>query len=289
MGYFIENLHLTQNAFIERRGQTLQNMAEAIMSGSRVPDHYWGKAILCTNFYLNILWHSGINNIPYTIWTGRKPNLKFLHVFGSPACVHIPKETRRKGERKAKLMYFLGYQQNRRAHRFGLPKTNKVVISSSASFNKHAYWDQISMPPETIIHTHDIQQNGGNDDEDSSQPEQGIKEESEPVELQPDSELPSSSEERETPEEERVIPRRSSRERRPPERYQSETYFCLNVAEPETYEDICKMPKVEQDRWKEALEKELNSLKQLRVRYMKKLWNLLMPKLLVADGYLKRK
>ena len=88
----------TQNAFIGRRGQTLQNMAQAMLRGSKLPDHYRGEAILCANFYLNILWHSGIKDIPCTIWTGRKPNLKFLHVFGSPAWVHIPKETRKKGE-----------------------------------------------------------------------------------------------------------------------------------------------------------------------------------------------
>ena len=61
-------------------------------------------------------------------------------------------------------MYFLGYQQNRKAYRFGLPQTNKVVISS-ASFNEHAYWDQISMPTETIIHTRDMQENGESDDD----------------------------------------------------------------------------------------------------------------------------
>ena len=32
----------TQNAFIERRGQTLHNMAEAMIRGSKLPDHYWG-------------------------------------------------------------------------------------------------------------------------------------------------------------------------------------------------------------------------------------------------------
>ena len=40
----------TQNAFIERRGQTLQNMAEAMIKGSTLSEKNWGEAILRANF-----------------------------------------------------------------------------------------------------------------------------------------------------------------------------------------------------------------------------------------------
>ena len=62
-----------------------------------------------------------------------------------------------------------------------------------------------------------------------------------------------------------MIPRRSAREHRPPERYHSETFDYVNVEEPEKYKDICKLPTSEQEKWNKALEKELNSLKEPKV------------------------
>ena len=46
---------------------------------------------------------------PYEAWTGMKPNVSHLLVFGCEAYSHVPKDERNKIDRKARRSIFMGY------------------------------------------------------------------------------------------------------------------------------------------------------------------------------------
>ena len=43
-------------------------------------------------------------------WTGKKPSLEHLRVFGCDAYVHVPKENRSKLDKKDEKCIFIGYK-----------------------------------------------------------------------------------------------------------------------------------------------------------------------------------
>ncbi|GJQ70654.1 hypothetical protein Trydic_g23043 [Trypoxylus dichotomus] len=81
----------------------------------------------------------------YEAWTGKKPSLDHIRTFGSEAFVHIPKEKRRKLDKKSVNLILTGYDGNSTNYRLFDPITKQVVISretfsegnSVSVFNNH--------------------------------------------------------------------------------------------------------------------------------------------------------
>ena len=47
---------------------------------------------------------------PHEVWTGKKPSLSHLRVFGCDAYVHVAKEKRTKLDNKSERCIFIGYK-----------------------------------------------------------------------------------------------------------------------------------------------------------------------------------
>ena len=54
---------------------------------------------------------------PHELYFGKKPNLGHLRVFGSIACVHVPKEKRRNLDAKAEKCILVGYSDEQKGHK----------------------------------------------------------------------------------------------------------------------------------------------------------------------------
>lgn len=72
---------------------------------------------------------SGVDKTPYKIWTGRKPNLEHIRIFGSPSMVHVPKEKRTKWDRKFKKHILVDFCENVMGYRIYDPVRNLVTTS----------------------------------------------------------------------------------------------------------------------------------------------------------------
>lgn len=93
--------HPQHNAPCGRLGQTLQNMAFCLLKDSGLPfSYWWGEAFMCASHATNRVWSSATGQILSSLWHKRTPSLDYLHVFGTPAYVHIPKQQRRKGQHR---------------------------------------------------------------------------------------------------------------------------------------------------------------------------------------------
>ncbi len=67
-------------------------------------------------------------------WTGTKPDVSHLRVFGCKAFAHIPDEKRSKLESKSRPCVFLGYCEGTKAYRLMCLETKKIIKSRDVVF-----------------------------------------------------------------------------------------------------------------------------------------------------------
>ncbi|GJU37458.1 retrovirus-related pol polyprotein from transposon TNT 1-94 [Tanacetum coccineum] len=73
-----------QNGVVERRNRTLVEAARTMLIFSFAPLFLWAEAIATACYTRNrSLIHQGCNKTPYELINGGKPDISFLHVFGT--------------------------------------------------------------------------------------------------------------------------------------------------------------------------------------------------------------
>ena len=78
-----------------------------------LPMHLWAKVARTTVYVQNKLYHSALGfKTPEEMFTGKKPEVSHLKIFGCPVFVHILKERRTKLDPSGKKGIFIGYLQN---------------------------------------------------------------------------------------------------------------------------------------------------------------------------------
>jgi hypothetical protein len=70
------------------------------------------------------------------VWTGKKPSLTHLKVFGYDAYVHVPKEKRSNLNTKDEKCIFIGYKDGLKGYKFWNPETKTVVYSRDMVFRE---------------------------------------------------------------------------------------------------------------------------------------------------------
>eukprot|EP00253_Pinus_taeda_P014659 PITA_14659 len=76
---------------------------------------------------------------PQEVWTGKKPSLSHLRVFGCDAYVHGPKEKRTKLDCKSEKCIFIGYKDGLKGYKIWNPVTRKVVYNPDVVFKEVKY------------------------------------------------------------------------------------------------------------------------------------------------------
>jgi hypothetical protein len=75
-----------------------------------MPHMFWGEAVSTTTYILNKCPTKKLKNkVSKEAWSGIKPSVKHLKVFGSICYKHIPYAKRNKLDDKSKKMILLGY------------------------------------------------------------------------------------------------------------------------------------------------------------------------------------
>jgi hypothetical protein len=123
-----------QNGKAERKNRYLLEMARTMILESGLEKKYWGEAVNTANYLQNRLPSRATEKTPYELWESRKPDLGHIHVFGSAAYAHVPKQSRTKLDPKAKKLTFVGYETGSKAFRLLDTKTNKITISRDVTF-----------------------------------------------------------------------------------------------------------------------------------------------------------
>jgi len=73
---------------------------------------------------------------PEEKFTGKKPNVSHLKVFGYIAYVHVPNEKISKLDPKVKKCIFIGYSLEQKGYRCFNPFTRKLQVSTNVVFDE---------------------------------------------------------------------------------------------------------------------------------------------------------
>jgi len=77
---------------------------------------------------------------PEEKFTGKKPDVSHLRVFGCITYVHVPDEKRSKLDPKAKKCILIGYSSEQKGYRCFNPSTRKLQVSRNVVFDEMASW-----------------------------------------------------------------------------------------------------------------------------------------------------
>ena len=70
-------------------------------------------------------------------FSGKKPNVENLRIFGFPIYSHIPKDKRNKLEPLGKKGIFVENRKSSKAYRIYIPEQHKIEVSRDITFNEN--------------------------------------------------------------------------------------------------------------------------------------------------------
>ena len=254
-----------QNGVAERHNRTLKDMVRSMMSNCNLPEYLWGEALKTALYILNRVPSKSVPKTPFELWTGRKPSLNHLRVWGCPAEVKIYDPFQSKLDPKTSRCFFIGYPERAKGYRFYCSRGGaKIVESINAKFLELDKADHIvpsiennTPPPSSVSLSLPIVSTEANvqaDNEDAPQID-GDGDVDAPIE----NEIPQQIEPNEV-----VHLRRSTRQRKPTIGdeflvYLSEDAFDIgDIVDPKSYHEAVTCPQSE--KWKHAMNEEMQSM-----------------------------
>ena len=97
----------------------------------------WGEATITTIYVQNISPHRILKDMtPEEDFSGKKPNVENLRIFGCHVYFHIPKDKRNKLEPSGNKGIFVGYSDSSKAYRIYIPEQQKIEVSRDVTFNE---------------------------------------------------------------------------------------------------------------------------------------------------------
>ena len=101
-----------------------------MLSGTELGQEFQVEAVETACYLVNRSPSSALEDkTPHEVWTGKKPSLSHLRLFGCDAYVHVPKEKRTKLDNKCERCIFIGYKDGLKGYKLWNPETRKVVYS----------------------------------------------------------------------------------------------------------------------------------------------------------------
>jgi len=143
-----------QNGMAERMNRTLVERAKCLIFNSRLEKKFWAEAISTSAYIVNRTPTKSLDyKTPYQMWTGKKPNLSNMKIFGCSAMVHVPKENRQKWDSKAIKMIFVGYCDYTKGYRLYDENKKQIYKSRDVVFLEHTVKNNcVIMPLTTLQH-----------------------------------------------------------------------------------------------------------------------------------------
>ncbi|BBN70319.1 multidrug resistance-associated protein 9 [Prunus dulcis] len=130
-----------QNGVAERKNRTVVEMAKSMLHEKSIPYEFWAEAVNTAVYLLNRCPTKSLNKVtPFEAYTGRKPGIAHLKIFGSPCHVLIPSALRHKLEENSHKCILVGYGLCEKGYRLFDPSTRKIILSRDVHFDEDGLW-----------------------------------------------------------------------------------------------------------------------------------------------------
>lgn len=124
-----------QNGLAERMNRTLVERAKCMLFDAALPKQFLAEATATAAYIINRSPAKAIGGrTPLELWTGRKPDLSHMRIFGSEVTTLIPKEKRQKWESKSRKLIFVGYCDSSKWYRLVDLDTYNIIKSRDVLF-----------------------------------------------------------------------------------------------------------------------------------------------------------
>ena len=105
--------------------------------------HLWEEAARTMVYVQNRTPHRVLENkIPEEVFSGKKPEVSHLRIFGCPVYIHILKEKRTKLDPSGRKGIFVGYSESLKAYRIYFPRFKKIDISRDVTVNEESVYNK---------------------------------------------------------------------------------------------------------------------------------------------------
>lgn len=256
-----------ENGVSERANFTLMSRTRTLMADTGLPKHLWGEAIRCAAYQLNRCPTSVLNfGIPAEKFYGKKVDLSKLKVFGSKAWAYKLPVPSDKLEPRAVECRLVSY--GRVGYRLWNPVTDKIITSRDVSFDESNFKYSPESQGHVDIPLEDkraevIGKSEENEDELQDDSQNMELDNTQNMELDNTQNMEQDDNSNENNGHEEEVAKRPSKRPRYLDDYEVYQAFCLltsdGASEPNSYEEAKNQPE-----WKLAVDRELNSLKDMK-------------------------
>jgi hypothetical protein len=124
-----------QNGVAERANHTLVEMARSMLHAQNLKKSLWAEAVVNAAYTRNRCPSRALPSItPEEAWTGRKPCISHMRVFGCIVYAMVPNEKRGKLHAKGTKCLFLGYCEGTKAYRLMCVQSKKIIKCRDVEF-----------------------------------------------------------------------------------------------------------------------------------------------------------
>ena len=124
-----------QNGRAERVNRVLLEKARCMLAESKLAYKFWAEAVSTACYLANRSPKRCLGgHTPEEIWTGSKPDLSNLRIFGSKARAYVPGHLRKKMEPTSRPAIMLGYCEDQKGYRLWSEESQKVFTASNVEF-----------------------------------------------------------------------------------------------------------------------------------------------------------
>ena len=142
-----------QNGTVERGWRTMFDMARCLLIESKLPKFLWTYAVMTSVYIRNRCFVQRTKQTPFGMLTGKKPNLKHMHTFGT-VCYAYKTEKKKLDDRCVKGV-FVGYDRSSPAYLVYYPDSKKIMKHRCVKFSEKFTHEMEAKPEQVVVVDHD--------------------------------------------------------------------------------------------------------------------------------------